>query len=117
MKEEISKKMQKILEPKQPKIIKPLPKPDDKPRRKRGGKRLRSMKARYAQTEMRMLKNRMKFGEEAEVEYRESGKGFGMIGVGGNGSKLKVYAKNNKINTKVQKEANIQSTKELQKTG
>jgi U4/U6 small nuclear ribonucleoprotein PRP31 len=117
LKEEISKKMIKIQEPKQARIIKPLPKPDDKPRRKRGGKRLRSQKQIYMMTELRQMKNRMKFGEEAEVEYRGTGKGFGIIGVGGNGSKLKVSTKQQKINTKKQKQVNIHNTKEAQKSG
>ena len=37
---------------------------------------------------MKLLKNkkyfnRMKFGDEAEVEYRQTGEGFGMIGQAG----------------------------------
>ena len=117
LKDEIAKKMIKIREPKQAKIIKPLPKPDDKPRRTRGGKRIRNAKQRYALTEMRLMKNRMKFGEEAEIEHRETGKGFGMIGVGGNGSKLKLNAKSQKINTKKQNIAKMENSKEIQKSG
>lgn len=117
MKELISAKMNKIQEPKQAKIIKPLPKPDDKPRKGRGGKRIRSLKQRLALTELRAMKNRMKFGEEAEIEYRETGKGYGMLGVGGEGSKMKVYAKSQKINTKKSKMASLESAKEAQKSG
>ena len=54
-------------------------------------------------TEVRKLKNRMKFGEP-EAEYRDTGIGFGMLGVGGIGSSLRVAInKNNKIITKKQK--------------
>jgi U4/U6 small nuclear ribonucleoprotein PRP31 len=102
-KEEITKKMSKIIEPHQAIAKKPLPKPDDKPRRKRGGKRMRSIKERYSLTEMRSMKNRMKFGAEAEVEFRQTGKGFGLLGIGGNGSKIKTTVKNQKINTKKQR--------------
>ena len=41
---------------------KPLPIPDDKPRKKRGGKRFRKMKERLALTEVRKNRNRMRFG-------------------------------------------------------
>jgi len=109
--------MIKIQEPQQAKIIKPLPKPDDKPRRKRGGKRMRNQNQRYAYTELRAMKNRMKFGEEAEIEFRDTGKGFGIIGIGGTGSKLKVNVKKQNINTKRQKLSKLESHKEMQKSG
>jgi U4/U6 small nuclear ribonucleoprotein PRP31 len=106
----IMKKMSKIQEPQQPKQKKILPRPDDKPRRKRGGKRMRSLKLRMEQTEIRKMKNRMNFGPEQEVEFRESGKGFGVLGVGGTGSKLKAAVnKGQKINTKKQKLAALQA--------
>ena len=82
-KDHITSKIQKIANYKQPILKKPLPRPDDKPRRKRGGKRMRSLKQRLELTEMRLMKSRMKFGPDAEVEYRETGKGFGLLGVGG----------------------------------
>ena len=45
----------------------------------------------------------MKFGEP-EVEYRDTGIGFGMLGIGGIGSSLRVAInKNNKIIIKKQK--------------
>ena len=103
MKELIGKKMNKIQDYRQPILKKPLPRPDDKPRRTRGGKRIRSIKQKYALTEIRAMKNRMKFGPDSEVEYRDTGKGFGLLGVGGKGGKLKTSVKNQKINTKKQK--------------
>jgi U4/U6 small nuclear ribonucleoprotein PRP31 len=109
----IGKKMEKIKEPKAPALKKPLPRPDDKPRTKRGGKRARGQKKRLEQTQMRALKNRMKFGE-AESEFRETGKGFGMLGVAG---AIKVNVKETKINTKKQKEIAMQSQVEQQKSG
>ena len=39
LREEIVKKMEKFLEPPPAKAVKALPKPDDVPRKKRGGKR------------------------------------------------------------------------------
>ena len=45
----------------------------------------------------------MKFGEP-EAEYRDTGVGFGMLGVGGIGSSLRISInKNNKLITKKQK--------------
>jgi len=43
---------------------KPLPKPDDKPSRKRGGEKYRKMKQRLGLTNIRALSQRMKFGDE-----------------------------------------------------
>ena len=103
LKKLIEEKVEKIKNDVQPILKKPLPRPDDKPSRKRGGKRVRGIKKKFELTEVRKLKNRMKFGEP-EAEYRDTGIGFGMLGIGGNGSSLRVTInKNNKIITKKQK--------------
>ncbi|KAK5006954.1 hypothetical protein LTR28_005853 [Elasticomyces elasticus] len=60
-----------------------LPAPDDKPSRKRGGRRARKTKEATAMTDLRKAQNRMEFGkEEAEVGYGagDGTKGLGMIG-------------------------------------
>ena len=102
LKKLIEEKVEKIKNDIQPILKKPLPRPDDKPSRKRGGKRVRGIKKKYELTEVRKLKNRMKFGEP-EIE-RDIGHGFGMLGLGGIGSSLRVAInKNNKIITKKQK--------------
>ena len=103
IKKVIFDKIEKIKNDVQPVLKKPLPRPDAKPRRKRGGKRVRGLKKKFELTEVRKLKNRMKFGEP-ENEYRDTGLGFGMLGVGGIGSSIRVTSnKNNKIMTKKQK--------------
>jgi len=103
MKKLIAEKVEKIKNDIQPILKKPLPRPDDKPSRKRGGKRVRGIKKKFELTEVRKLKNRMKFGEP-EAEYRDTGKGFGMLGIGGMGSTLRLNInKSNKIITKKQK--------------
>jgi U4/U6 small nuclear ribonucleoprotein PRP31 len=103
LKKLIEEKVEKIKNDIQPILKKPLPRPDDKPSRKRGGKRVRGIKKKFELTEVRQLKNRMKFGEP-EHEYRDTGRGFGMLSVGGIGSSLRVAInKNNKIITKKQK--------------
>ncbi|MQL46470.1 hypothetical protein EI019_24980, partial [Escherichia coli] len=60
--EEVRKKIEKWQEPPPAKQPKPLPVPDSEPKKKRGGRRLRKMKERYAITDMRKLANRMQFG-------------------------------------------------------
>lgn len=58
-----------------------LPAPDDKPSRKRGGRRARKAKEATAMTDLRKQQNRMVFGkEEKEVGYGGDTKGLGMIG-------------------------------------
>ncbi|KAI4149901.1 MAG: hypothetical protein LQ340_004382 [Diploschistes diacapsis] len=60
-----------------------LPAPDDKPSRKRGGRKIRKMKEATAMTDIAKARNRMAFGkEEQEVGYGtgEGTAGMGMIG-------------------------------------
>lgn len=60
-----------------------LPVPDDKPSRKRGGRRARKAKEAVAMTDLRKAQNRMAFGkEEKEAGYGagDSTIGMGMIG-------------------------------------
>lgn len=45
------------------KFVKPLPKPIEGSKKKRGGKRVRKMKERYAMTEFRKQANRLNFGD------------------------------------------------------
>ena len=63
LREDIERKMDRLQEPPPVKAIKPLPAPLEAARKKRGGKRVRRMKERYALTEMRKQANRMTFGE------------------------------------------------------
>lgn len=65
-----------------------LPAPDDKPSRKRGGRRARQAKAATAMTDLRKAQNRMAFGqEEKEVGYGlgDDTEGLGMIGAASDG--------------------------------
>ncbi|CAG7829993.1 unnamed protein product, partial [Allacma fusca] len=63
LREEIEKKLDKMQEPPPVKSIKALPKPVDPPKKRRGGKRVRKMKERFAVTEMRKQANRITFGD------------------------------------------------------
>lgn len=76
-------RLEKLTEPPPNKGPRALPAPDDKPSRKRGGRRARKAKEATAMTDLRKAQNRMAFGkEEKEVGYGtgEGTKGMGMIG-------------------------------------
>ena len=76
-------RLEKLTEPPPNRGAKALPVPDDKPSRKRGGRRARKAKEATAMTDLRKAQNRMAFGkEEKEVGYGtgETTKGLGMIG-------------------------------------
>lgn len=103
LREEIRKKIEKWQEPPPPKQPKPLPVPDSDPKKKRGGRRLRKMKERYALTDMRKLANRMKFGVPEESSLGDGlGEGYGMLGQAGSG-KLRVSIGQSKLAAKVAK--------------
>lgn len=101
--EEIRRKIEKWQEPPPAKQPKPLPVPDSEPKKKRGGRRLRKMKERYAITDMRKLANRMQFGVPEESSLGDGlGEGYGMLGQAGNG-KLRVSVGQSKLAAKVAK--------------
>lgn len=67
LREEIEKKLDKLQEPPPVKFVKPLPKPIETSKKKRGGKRVRKMKERYAMTEFRKHANRMNFADVSHI--------------------------------------------------
>jgi len=86
MKAEVLAKIDKWQEPPPAKQIKPLPRPDQEAKKKRGGKRHRKMKERYGMTDIEKLANRVKFGEaEDEVLDGDEMVGVGMLGKEGSG--------------------------------
>ncbi|RGP74447.1 hypothetical protein FLONG3_6082 [Fusarium longipes] len=81
-------RLEKLTEPPPNKGQRALPVPDDKPSRKRGGRRARKAKEALAMTDLRKQQNRMAFGkEEKEVGYGtgEATVGMGMIGQSNDG--------------------------------
>lgn len=79
--DQVEKRIAKLSEAPPNKGVRALPAPDDKPARKRGGRRARKAKEATAMTDLRKAQNRMAFGkEEAEVGFGDSSKGLGMIG-------------------------------------
>ncbi|XP_018567512.1 U4/U6 small nuclear ribonucleoprotein Prp31 [Anoplophora glabripennis] len=86
LRDEIERKLDKLQEPPPVKFVKPLPKPIDQPKKKRGGKRVRKMKERYAMTEFRKQANRMNFADIEDDAYQEDlGYSRGTIGKAGTG--------------------------------
>jgi len=86
LREDVERKLDRLQEPPPVKAIKPLAAPLEAPRKKRGGKRVRRMKERYALTEMRKQQNRMTFGQIEEDAYQEDlGYTRGIMGKGGPG--------------------------------
>ncbi|KAF2842299.1 Nop domain-containing protein [Patellaria atrata CBS 101060] len=78
-----AERLEKLTEPPPNKGVRALPAPDDKPSRKRGGRRARKAKEATAMTDLRKQQNRMAFGkEEQEVGYGtgDGTKGLGMVG-------------------------------------
>ncbi|CAO3654948.1 unnamed protein product [Mucor hiemalis] len=79
MRDEIDSKIDKLQEAPSLKVIKALPVPDEGPKKRRGGKRVRRQKEAYAMTELRAARNRMAFGDaEEEVGYGDETEGLGM---------------------------------------
>ena len=88
--EEILKKIDKMQEPAIVKGVRALPAPVDAPKKKRGGRRVRQMKERYAVTELRKQANRMTFGElEEDLYQNDLGYTRGNIGKGGIGGGIR----------------------------
>jgi len=84
LREEIEEKIQKWQEPPPPKQKRALPVPNDKQKKRRGGKRYRKFKEKYRVTEIQKQKNRMSFNT-AEITDDFTGEGFGMLGQAGSG--------------------------------
>jgi len=89
--DEIVKKVEKLQEPPPVKKTKALPTPIEAPRKRRGGRRVRKMKERYAVTELRKQANRMNFGElNEDIIQTDMGYDRGNIGKGGIGGGIRM---------------------------
>lgn len=84
LREYITKRLDKLSQPNPTKSVKALPAPNDSTNKRRGGRRMRSMKQRYQMTELRKQQNRIAFGkQELEVNINDEMEGMGMIGQDG----------------------------------
>jgi U4/U6 small nuclear ribonucleoprotein PRP31 len=83
LRQQVLDAIDRLTEPAPNSGVRALPVPDDKPSKKRGGRKARAEKNRNAQTELRQAQNRMAFGqEEQEVTYGDESVGMGMINSG-----------------------------------
>nr|PVC51553.1 U4/U6 snRNP-associated protein [Theileria orientalis] len=106
----ILQNLSKALEMPPAPMKKSLPVPEERVGRKRGGRRYRKMKEKYAMGEYQKYRNRLKFGTEAEDEFGlEIGDGLGMIGKGNYG-KLTIQPKQNKIHIPKKRVVAMQSS-------
>ncbi|KAJ3102957.1 hypothetical protein HDU97_000196 [Phlyctochytrium planicorne] len=81
MRADVEKKLEKMAEPPPGKSVKALPVPDEGPKKRRGGRRMRKLKERLATSEAWKAQNRLKFGEaEEEVIAGDTVKGMGLLG-------------------------------------
>ncbi|KAI7821577.1 Nop domain-containing protein [Gamsiella multidivaricata] len=105
IREEIEKKIEKLLEPPPQKNIKALPAPLEAPKKKRGGRRARKEKELYAVSEMQKLKNRVEFGvQEEEVMGYGTTEGLGMLGQNHSGAgagRIRAAQQNNRNRGKI----------------
>jgi U4/U6 small nuclear ribonucleoprotein PRP31 len=93
--EEIVKKIEKWMEPPPKQKEKVLPAPDDIPRKRRGGARMRKYKQRYALTETRKRSMRLPFGQITE-EVGNSMKSLGMLGMTEGSKIIRIHAREEK---------------------
>ena len=97
--------MNKIMDQKPNRAKKIVPAPDDKPSKRRGGRKFQKIKEKFALTEVRKNQNRLSFGTEAEDEYRLTGKGYGMLSQSQGIGKIKIQ----------QSKAKLKNSKAMQK--
>ncbi|ODQ65021.1 Nop domain-containing protein [Nadsonia fulvescens var. elongata DSM 6958] len=105
--QEIKEKLEKLMEPPENKGIKALPVPDDRPSKKRGGRRVRKWKEQFKQSEMQQAANTMAFGKpQGEVEgYGDEFVDTGMLGAsaGGKGASFKNMTADDKTKARMTK--------------
>jgi U4/U6 small nuclear ribonucleoprotein PRP31 len=100
----INERIEKLLEPPENKGSKALKIPEDKPSKKRGGRKARKFKEQFAQTELQKAHNRMAFGQEEEqvFAYDES-RGLGMAGAGVSSGKVRALVTDSKTRARMSK--------------
>jgi U4/U6 small nuclear ribonucleoprotein PRP31 len=104
LRDQVQKKIDKILEPPPVKSAKPLPRPDDAPKKKRGGRRVRKMKDKYAITEIRKQANRMTFGSIQEDAYQDDlGFNTGQLGKSGASGSVRAPTADKKTQVSISK--------------
>lgn len=107
LRQEIIKKLEKLVEPAPMSRVKPIPPPPIESSKKRGGRRARRQKELYAQTQIRKMTNRLEFGRpEEEVIVGSSIVGLGELGVGSTGTgRLRAPVVDNRLREHIKREA------------
>ncbi|CCD25905.2 U4/U6-U5 snRNP complex subunit PRP31 NDAI_0G01290 [Naumovozyma dairenensis CBS 421] len=77
-KNELLEKIQKLKEPPNQSAVKPLPIPEDKPKKKRAGRKFRKYKQQFELSHLRQLQNRMEFGNQEQTTLDAFGEEIGM---------------------------------------
>ena len=102
--DEITKKITKLLEPPPPKVAKALPVPPEASGKRRGGRRIRKMKERLGQSQKTALMNRVQFGVEEDTTS-DGLLGVGMLTKGQQNGKVRVSSKEQKLLAEKNKKA------------
>ncbi|CCC70186.1 hypothetical protein NCAS_0E01160 [Naumovozyma castellii] len=76
--EELETKIQKVTESPNISNVKPLPIPEDKPKKKRAGRKFRKYKQQFQLSHLRQLQNRMEFGKQEQSTMDAFGEEIGM---------------------------------------
>lgn len=106
MRAEIDEKINKWQEVQQAKTKKALPVPDDRPSKKRGGKRARRMKEKFGMSEMYKETNKRTFGSfEGEYGDDAMGNDFGLLGKSSGRLRMPVKKENKAQQKKKMKKA------------
>ncbi|KAI9500129.1 hypothetical protein BX070DRAFT_196430 [Coemansia spiralis] len=99
---ELDAQVEKLLEAAPMNAIKPLPVPDEGPKRRRGGRKVRKAREPYMMTELQKQRDRLQFGTfQDEVVVMDEMEGLGMMGrsVG----RVRATQMNNRAKAKVAK--------------
>jgi len=113
--DEVNLKIEKMQEAPPSIRNRALPRPDDEPRKKRGGRRVRKMKEKTAVTELRRRANRMNFAQLGDDALQDDlGFSLGNIGKAGSGKvrgavidKKTALTLSKKVQRKIQKDQAI----------
>jgi len=107
-KRQIEEALAKAIEPPPQKKAKALPAPDMSQKKKRGGKRARAIKEKYAMSEMMKQANRVQFGVQEEEVFggTDVSVGIGSLGQMAAGGKIRVQKKEVKLLNQKAKERN-----------
>lgn len=102
----VEEKFEKMMAPAAARTKKALPIPEEKKKSRRGGRRIRKLKERYAMTELRQQQNRISFSTDVG-EYGDSAMGMdkGMVG----------FKDSGKVRVTQKKEVKFTSSKKMKK--